>query len=417
MDPDSIWQVVIFLILLALSAFFSLSETALTSLNKIRIKRLIEENVKGADMIHRLLEEPNKIIGAILVGNNLANIAAAVLVTAVAKEYFHKAGIGIAIGVTAILILIFGEAIPKSLAAQYPEQISLRIVKIISFLNLLLSPIVSLLTWITNGLLHLFGISVDKEQPYVTTDELKTMVDVIHEEGVLEVEEKEMIHNVFEFADEQVKDIMTPRTDMVSVEIGASYQEVLELFKKEQFSRMPVYQESTDNIVGILHVKDLIAFNSSEEEFDISKLMRETYFTYEYKKISDLFDEMRKNRASMAIVLDEYGGTAGIVTMEDLVEEIVGDIEDEYDEADEQIQVIRENEFIVDGSAKIDLVNEMIGVHIESEDFDSIGGFVIGEIGRFPAPKETIEYNNIKFIIESIDRNRIKKLRVVTTKA
>jgi putative hemolysin len=223
-----------------------------------------------------------------------------------------------------------------------------------------------------------------------------------------------MIYNVFEFGESQAKDVMTPRTDMVAVEINATYDEIIDLFKAEQFSRMPVYEDNTDNIVGILYIKDLIFFEGNQDKFDLKQIIRPPFFTYEFKGTSELFAEMRAKRTPMAIVLDEYGGTAGIVTMEDLVEEIVGDIEDEYDEKEEEIQVIKEDEYIVDGSTRIDFLNEMIGTNIESEDFDSIGGFVIGILGRLPEPGENVEYDHIKFIVEDIDKNRIEKLRVLT---
>ena len=200
---------------------------------------------------------------------------------------------------------------------------------------------------------------------------------------------------------------------MTAIGINTPYNEIINIFREMQYSRIPVYEDITDNIVGILYIKDLIFYNS-EEVFDLHKYMREPYFTYEFKKISELFQEMQKNRIPIAIVLDEYGGTAGIITMEDLVEEIVGEIQDEYDTQEEEITVVKEDEYIVDGSTKIDLVNEMLGIFIETEEFDSIGGFVLGEIGRLPHEGETIEYNGIKFIAEKIDKNRIDKIRIIT---
>ncbi|KNF07950.1 hypothetical protein CLPU_10c00040 [Gottschalkia purinilytica] len=414
MEPDNVWQFVALFILLSLSAFFSASETALMSLSKIRIRHMVDENINGATLINKLIESPSKLLGAILIGNNVVNIGASALATSLAIDYFETNGVGIATGIMTILVLIFGEITPKSLAAQNSEKVSLKVVKPVYIITTILKPIISVLIYITNFIVKILGGNPEKQQPFITEEELKTIVNVSHEEGVLKVEEKQMIYNVFEFGDSQAKDIMTLRTDMATLSIDATYDEVIKIFKEEQFSRIPIYEETYDNIVGVLYIKDLIFFENDKENFNIKTYMREPYFTYEFKYTSELFAEMRAERIPMAIVLDEYGGTSGIITLEDLVEEIVGDIRDEYDEEDDEIEVIKEDEYIVDGSVKIDTVNEMIGVNIESEDFDSIGGFVIGILGRFPKSGETVEHDNIKFIIENIDKNRIEKLRIMT---
>lgn len=384
------------------------------SLSKIRIRHLVDEKVPGAEAVSKLVENPNKLLGSILVGNNIVNIGASALATSLAIQQFGNAGVGIATGFMTLLVLVFGEITPKSLAAQHSEFISLRIVGIINFFVVMFNPIVFLLLLFTNGLIRLLGGKPGRTQPFITEDELKTMVNVSHEEGVLEVEEKEMIYNVFEFGDSQVKDVMTPRTDMISLEVGVSYEKIIETFKSEQFSRIPIYQETTDNIIGILYIKDLIFKSNENSVFDIHDYMREPYFTFEFKKITELFQELRAKHIPMAIVLDEYGGTAGIVTMEDLIEEIVGDIRDEYDDHEKDIEVIKEDEYIVEGSTRIDELNEMIGINIESDDFDTIGGFIVGEFGYIPEVDETIEYDGIKFVVEEVDRNRIEKLRIHT---
>lgn len=223
-----------------------------------------------------------------------------------------------------------------------------------------------------------------------------------------------MIFNVFDFADAQVKDVMVQRVDIIAVDLEASYDEVLDVIKKEQFSRIPVYNQTIDDIVGILNVKDLIMAEQNKEKFKVSDYMREPNYTFEFKKIAELFKEMKKTRNHIAVVLDEYGGTVGIVTIEDLIEEVFGDIEDEYDDENKEIEVIKEDEYIVDGSAKLDVVSELIGVNMESEEFDSVGGLIIGELGRFPEQDEEIVLNNIKFKVEEIDKNRVKKVRIFT---
>ncbi len=415
MEAGASWQFILLVVLIGMSAFFSASETALMSLSKIRIRHLVDEKIKGAEIVSKLVENPNKLLGSILVGNNIVNIGASALATSLAINYFGAGtGVAVATGGMTILVLIFGEITPKSLAAQHSELISLKIAKVMTVFIIIFNPIVSMFLFITNGLIKMLGGKPGRTQPFITEDELKTMVNVSHEEGVLEGEEKQMIYNVFEFGDTQVRDVMTPRTDMASIEVGASYEKIIETFKTEQFSRLPIYQDTTDNIIGIMYIKDLIFRASENKVFDINDYMREPYFTFEYKKTTELFKELRAHRVPMAIVLDEYGGTAGVVTVEDLIEEIVGDIRDEYDDHENDIQVIKEDEYMVEGSTRIDELNDMIGVNIESEDFDTIGGFIVGEFGYIPEVNETIEFNGIKFVIEEVDRNRIEKLRIHT---
>jgi putative hemolysin len=413
--PDNLWwELFSLIILIGLSAFFSSSETALISLSKIRLRTMVEEDVKNADIVSNLIDKPNKLLGAILIGNNVVNIGASALATSIAIEYFGSKGVAISTIVMTLLLLIFGEVTPKSLAAQNSESASLKVAKPIYFITIILKPFVTVLTIITNGIIRLLGGNVSEKQPLITEEELKSIVNVSHEEGVLEGDERQMIYNVFEFGDSQAKDVMTPRTNMAAVSIESSYCDLVEFLKEENFSRIPVYEEDIDDIVGIMHIKDLIFYMDNKENFSLRDIIRPAYFTYEFKPTVELFDDMRLNRFPIAIILDEYGGTAGMVTTEDLVEEIVGEIKDEYDEEHEDIEVIKEDEYLVDGSTKIDLLNEMIGTNIESEDFDSVGGFVIGILGRFPEEDEIIEYVNIKFIVEKIEKNRIEKLRVLT---
>ncbi len=412
-DPGSWWLILILLILVCGSAFFSASETALTSLNKIKLRNMVEENVKNADKIQKLIDDPNRLLSSILIGNNLVNNAAASLTTMIAVSLLGgQSGVGAATMIITIIILIFGEITPKTLASQNAEKVSLGVAKIISGVVIISTPVVKVMNLITNGLIRILGGDTSGKTPTITEAELKTMVNVSHEEGVLEVDERRMINNVFDFGDSKAKDVMTPRTDMICVEDNITYDEIVSIFKEERFSRLPVYHESVDNIVGILYVKDIIFIDV--EHFKTTDYMREPFFTYESKPISELFSEMRNNRIPAAIVLDEYGGTAGLVTLEDMVEEIVGDIADEYDEQEEEIEVIKEDEFVVDGSTRLEDVNEMIGLHLESEDFDTIGGYVIGILGSLPDGGEEVEENGIKIVVEEVDKNRIEKLRIYT---
>lgn len=416
MDSSYTWQIVLLIILLVMSAFFSMSETALMSLSKIRIRHMVDEGVKGAKLVAKLTEDPNKLLGAILIGNNIVNIGASALATSLALKAFGESGVGIVTIAMTILVLIFGEITPKSIAKQRSEQVSLRVSKTINIVVKIFKPLIVVFTAISSVFIRLLGCDPKSSESFITEEELRTMVGVSEEEGVLEGVEKEMIFNVFDFVDAQVKDVMVQRVDVVAVDVNASYEETLQIIKREQFSRIPVYDQTIDDIVGLLYVKDLIMAGESKENFKVIDYMRDPYYTFEFKKIKELFSEMKKTRNHLAVVLDEYGGTVGIVTIEDLIEEVFGDIEDEYDDVKNEIEVVKEDEYIVDGSARLDDLSELIGVNMESEEFDSVGGLIIGELGRFPEHGEEVNLHNIKFIAEEIDinRNRIKRVRIYT---
>ena len=413
MDSSFTWQLVILVILIALSSFFSAAETALMSLNKIRIRHLVDENIKGAKLLEKLTNAPNKLLGSILIGNNIVNIGASALASSLTMKLFGDSGVALATGVMTVLVLIFGEITPKTIAKQKSEQISLRIIKIINIVVKVLTPLVFVFTQISQVFIKLLGAEPDVNESFITQEELKTMVGVSEEEGVLEEEEKEMIFNVFEFGDLQVKDVMIQRVDIVAVNVDVTYDEILDVIKQEQFSRIPVYNETIDDIVGVLNIKDLLFISDEDKKnFDIKKFMRDPFYTFEFKKVMELFAEMKKSRNHISIVLDEYGGTVGIATIEDLVEEVVGEIEDEYDQEEKEIQCINEKEYMLEGSTRLHDIKDIIGLDLESDEFDSIGGLIIGELGRFPEEKEEVTYNNIKFIVEEVDKNRIKKVRM-----
>lgn len=391
-----------------------MSETALMSMSKIRLRHLVENHVKHAKLTQDLLDHPNQLLGTILVGNNLVNIAASAIATSIAIYFWDNKGVGIATFLMTLLILIFGEITPKNIAIDYTEEIVLFIAPIMNVFVKIFSPIVWVLTNFTNGLLHLFGLNKQEKKPLITEEELKTIVEVSSQEGVLESDEKEIIDNIFEYSDMRVKDIMIQRMDIVAVDVSATYEEVVAAFGEKQFSRIPVYEDTIDNIVGVLYAKDLFFIPVEKiKQFDIKKYMREPFYTYEFIKISDFFRRMQGDRIHIAIVLDEYGGVAGIITMEDIIESILGDINDEYDPQDEEdIVCIKEGEYLVNGSVRLEDLNEEIGTHFESEDFESIGGFILGILGRIPRTGEIINYESIRFVIEKVDKSRIMKIRL-----
>ena len=416
MESLESWIQIIGLVILIMgSAFFSASETSLMSLSKIRMRYMQDEGVKNADLVASLIESPNKLLNSILVGNNVVNIAATSISTALLTAKFGANGVAAATAIMTIIILIFGEITPKSIAANNSEKVALLVSKPIKLIITILSPIVWIFNIFTKFMFRIIGVKTDEKNAFITEEELKTMVNVSHEEGVLEVEEREIINNVFEFGDMQAKDAMVQRMDMVTVEVDDTYEEIIEVFREEKLSRLPVYEDSVDDIIGIINIKDMIFLSDEEKEyFSVKNYMRDPFFTYEFKKITQLLEDMKKAKTQIAIVLDEYGGTSGLLTVEDLVEVIVGDIEDEYDEDEDDIIVIKEDEYIVDGSTRISEVNELIGTSIETEEFDSIGGYLIGYLDRLPEEKEVIEIGNIKFCIEKVEKNRIAKIHMYT---
>ncbi len=410
---DSLPQFIGLFILLCMSSFFSMSETALTSVSKLKLRQMAEEGIKKAKKTQEVIDNPKKLLSSILIGNNLVNICASTLSASIAMQFFgnNSKALSIMTVCLTLIILIFCEITPKTFASQNPEKLSLKLANPISVCIFLLSPIVLILGVVTGFIIKLLG-GEGKNTPLITEAEIKTLLNVGEEEGILKVDEKIMINNVFDFDDFTAKDVLTPRTNIVAVPHNATLSEVVEVFETEQFSRLPVYEDNLDNIIGILHLKDIAFTKETKQTFNINKYMREPFFTYESKPTRELFSTMRQKSIAFAVILDEYGGTSGIVTLEDLIEEIVGDISDEYDDFVEAVEFIKENEYIARGDAKINDVNDIIGTKIESEDFDSIGGYVMGVVGRVPKKGEIIISNGIKFIIEDIFKNRVEKVRI-----
>lgn len=420
MDSSDASQILILLILLLLSAFFSSAETCLTTVNKMRMKTMAEEHVKNANTVLKLIEQPTQLLSAILIGNNVVNLTASSLTTSFAIHLAQKNGlssyssawVGIATGILTVVILIFGEIVPKSLATVNSEKMALIYAKPIYALTTVLRPLAYIMNGISNGLLRLFHID-PSHQPTITENELRTIVDVSHEEGVIESEERKMITNVVDFGDSLAKDVMVPKMDVEFASIDLTYEELISCYSKEKFTRMPVYKESRDNIVGIINLKDLFFYQGSRKNFNISDVMREPYFTYEYKKISELFFEMKQESIPMAIVLDEYGATAGLLTIEDLIEEIVGEIRDEYDANEEdEITKVDDSTYIMLGVAKLDDIDDKLGIKIESEDYDSIAGHVINLLDHFPDAGETISDQFAEYTVVEAAKNRIDKVKV-----
>ena len=413
MTPGDIVQLIILILLLLLSAFFSSSETALTTVNKIRMRTLSESGNKRADRVLRVTDDSGKMLSAILIGNNIVNLSASSLATSLAIHYLGNVGAGIATGILTFLILIFGEVTPKTLATIKADSIALAIAGIIDVLMKILTPVIFIINKLSMGLLFLLRINPKDGSQQMTEEELRTIVDVGQETGVIENEERNMIHNLFDFGDAEAKEIMVTRIDMTFVQVDATYQEVLDVFRQDMFTRLPVYEDTTDNVIGIINMKDFL-LEQDDETFSVRSMLRDPYFTYEHKNTADLFLEMRKSSISLAIVLDEYGVTAGLITLEDLLEEIVGEIRDEYD-ADEEddITQISDREFYVLGSANLDDVSDALGYSFESDDYDTIGGYCLGLLGHLPEKNEIIiTDDNVLLRIDRMDKNRIERVYI-----
>ena len=354
------------------------------------------------------------MLSAILTGNNLVNNFAASLTTALAIKLFGKGALGAVTAVLTVIILIFGEITPKTYATANSEKMALSYASIIAMLMKIMTPVIFVINAICRFFLKLLHVSTDSSMNPMTEMELRTIVDVSHKDGVIEKEEREMIYNVVDFGDSQAKDVMVPRADMVTISDTASYQEIREVFRAEKYTRLPVYQNDRDNIVGILNIKDFF-FCDDNAAFDVSHVMYKPYFTYEYKKTSELLLEMQKDSVSIAIVLDEYGASVGMISLEDLLEEIVGEIRDEYDDDEKDwIQKLSDREYRIEGSVKLDDINDALGLSLESEEYDSIGGLIIEKLDHLPTVKESVTTDDgIQITVEKMDKNRIETVRLL----
>lgn len=412
MDPSAAIQIIVLIILLMGSAFFSSAETSLTTVNKIKMRSLAEEGNKKAKMVIKITDDSSKMLSAILIGNNIVNLSASALTTTIAYNLGGSA-VAIATGIITVLILIFGEITPKTVATVNSEKLALFYAYPIHFIMIILTPVSIVVNALSRVILFILRVDPNTKLNTMTENELRTIVDVSHEDGVIEEEEKEMIYNVFDLGDAKAKDVMVPRVNVTFADVESSYTELLDIFREDKFTRLPVFEETTDNVIGTINMKDLLLYENTKE-FHIRDILREAYFTHEHKSISELLVEMRQASLNIAIVLDEYGETAGLITLEDILEEIVGEIHDEYDENEEEFfKQINEFEFIVEGSMNLDDINDRVDLDLESEDYDSLGGYIIEQLDRLPDEKDEIVIENgVRMVVDSLDKNRIEKVHI-----
>jgi CBS domain containing-hemolysin-like protein len=398
-----------------LSGYFSSAETALVTVNKIRMRSLAEEGNKRAVTVMKITEDSGKMLSAILIGNNIVNISASSLATTLTANVFGNQYIAYATGALTFIVLIFGEVTPKTFATINADKLALFYAPAISVFMWILTPAIWVINKVSMLVLKLLGTDKTQKETAITENELRTIVEVSHEEGVIESEEKKMINNVFDFGDSQARDVMIPRIDMKCADIDSTYHEIIDIFRSEKYTRLPIYEGTTDNVVGIINVKDLLLFDS-HEEFNIRDILREPYYAYEFKKTSELMEELKKTSNNIAIVLDEYGSTVGMITLEDLLEEIVGEIRDEYDEDEKDpIQKISANEYLIEGMTKLDDFNDLTKLNLQSDEYDSMGGFVIEVLDKLPQQGDVVELPGAVITVERVDKNRIESLRVILT--
>ncbi|HVB72983.1 MAG TPA: hemolysin family protein [Ktedonobacteraceae bacterium] len=412
-DSEAWLQLFILIVALILCGIASASETALTSVSRIKLKNLVEEGDEKAAEIEQLLSKPNFFLSAILIVNSVAVIVASSMATVLALRFSTSYGELISTILISLVVLIFCEITPKTAAVQNPLRWARTMLPLVKGTAWVLHPIVVALSTITNFLVRMLGGQVKHGGPFVTEEELRLLVTVGEEEGVLEEDETDMIHSIFEFADTTVREVMVPRIDMVTLESDDTVNEAVDMAMDVGFSRIPVYEESIDNIIGVLYTKDMLKqLRDGHESLPIRNLVRPAYFVPETKKLDDLLREMRQKRIHMVIVIDEYGSVAGLVTIEDLVEEIVGDIRDEYDREENLYEKINQYEYIVDAKMSIDEFNELMETELENEDYDTLGGFVYAQLDKIPVMGDTITYANLTFTVMDTRERRVTKVRV-----
>lgn len=412
MDSSSVSQLIALVFLVSMSAVFSSSETAITSVSKIKVRQLDQKDNKNAHLLKKLHDNMQTTISTILIGNNIVNIAASSIATILFTNIFHQNGALISTVVMTVFVLIFGEVIPKTIAQYKNKSVALKFSRFIYFLTLVFKPIVKVLNLLTRLVIKLF-VGEDEDSSTLTEEELKTLVEVSEEEGVLKNQETEIMINALELKETLAVDIMTPRTSMASVDIEDAESDLKEIIKNITYSRIPVYEDNIDDIIGVLHIKELAhKIIEDDRDFKIRDILKPAFYAYEYIPVVDLFKQMRAKNISISIIIDEYGGTSGIVTMEDILEELVGEIDDEYDN-EKEVTKISDNEYLVDPEMRIDEVNERFDLDIQSDKFDSIGGFVIELLDRMPKSKDEVEFENLKFIVVNVDKRKITQLMII----
>ena len=412
MDSSGPIQISALIILIFLSGFFSSAETAFVSCNKARIRSLADDGNKKAARVLRILEKGSKLLSTVLIGNNIVNLSASAISTMLATEYFGIP-VGVMTGILTFIILIIGEVVPKTWATVSADKMALNYARIIQVLMVVFTPIIFIVNGVAKAILFVMRIDADGKTDAITEDAIKTYVDVSHEDGEIEPEERDIIYNLFDFTDHVAKDIMIPKVRMVSVDVNFTYDEVLAVFKECMYTRLPVYEDEKENIIGVINMKDFIALEDPEN-FKVRDIMREALYTHEFKKTQDLLAQMRKETSNIVFVLNEYGTIEGMITLEDLLEEIVGEIRDEYDEDEKElIRKIEDRKYVVEGALSLDDFNEAVGTNLESEEYDSVGGIIIEHLDHLPQDGEEVVLEDGTILkVLGMDQKRIEEVEI-----
>jgi len=411
-EPDDVWiRLSLLAVLFVLSAFFSGSETALMSLDKLRLKYLVQKKRRGAERLEELLESPEKLLGGILVGNNLVNIAISVFATGLLVQLYGEKGELLTILLVTPLLLVFSEVLPKSYAAKQSEAMSFAVLRPIGIVLKVLAPAIWLITGVTRFLSRL--IPGEQEKPILSEDEIRTIITVGEQTGVVHMDKHQMLHGIFDLAEMRVRDVMIPRTEVVGIEVHSTFEEALLLVQQAHHSRFPVYEENLDSIVGIIHSKDILSFVGSPDRFSLRDIARPPYFVPESKRIETLLQSFRRKRMHLAIVVDEYGGVEGIVTLEDIFEEIVGEIQDEYDVEEEMLRELAPGRYLVDGSTSLRTINKRFHLKLSEEHVTTLAGFLLRALGTIPQEGETCESEGVQFIVRKVVDRRIEEIEML----
>ncbi len=408
---DQLFRIIILVVLFILSAFFSGSETALMAIDRLRVKYLVQKKRRGAQTLEELLGHPDRLLSAILVGNNLVNIAISVFATGLFVHFYGENGELVTILVLTPLLLLLAEVSPKTYSAKYPERISFLVLRPILLVMILLAPVIWLVTAFSRSLTRLLSRKED-DRPIISEDEIRTLITVGEQTGVVAKDQRKMLHGVFELSQTRVRDVMIPRTEVIGIEVGAAFEDVLPLVQEARHSRFPVYEGSLDNVVGIIHSKDILRYVDRREEFSLREIARPPYFVPDSKRIETLLQSFRRRQIHLAVVVDEYGGVEGIATLEDIFEEIVGEIQDEYDVEEVLFRETAPGHYLVDGSASLRTINRRFGLDLSEEHANTLAGFLLRVLGAIPQEGDRCESDGTVFVVKKVVDRRVEEIEM-----
>jgi len=414
-------ELLILFVLVLLSALFSLSETAITAVSRLKIRHMVEQKVRGSRALQRLREYPSRLLGAVLIGNNIVNIGASALATSMIIDHLTKIGlervsysVGIATGIMTFVILVFAEIVPKTIAIRNADRMALITAPFIDLLASVLQPIIQVLSFISSPLVSVFGAKIPQKGPFLSREEMRMLLAISEKEGAMEEEEREMISSIFEFGSTVAREVVTPKPDLVCIEVNEGIKNAVDLMIESGHSRIPVYEGSLDNILGVIYAKELLkTVNSGIGSLTIRDFLRPVLVIPESKKVDELLHQMQAARMHIAVTVDEYGTTTGLITLEDLMEEIIGEFHDEFEKEEKVFEQTDRNVWVVDAKQRISDVNKELGIKIPEGEYDTLSGFVFSLLGKLPIVGDEVKYDDIAISVERIHKRRILKVKIV----